>query len=151
MKIQIIIIDRKVKVIKQNIAGWCQETLHLKQTFLLMILIVMVPFKIFSNLTPKWKISSIFCGLFRKSQLYELTSNSKIVKKHYWNSLHVVPVRLPHPVRCRSQTTLTRFWLFLTTYPPPLTFSTLWTLTKIQHFWTTYSPSLVNIVCERPP
>ena len=31
----------------------------------------------------------------------------------------------PFQVRGRSQTTLTRFWLFLTTYPPPLTFSTL--------------------------
>ena len=48
----------------------------------------------------KWKISSIFCGLFRKTQLYELTWNSKIVKKnHCCNSLHVGPVRLPHPVR----------------------------------------------------
>ena len=28
-------------------------------------------------------------------------------------------------VRGCSQTALTRFWLFLTTYPPPLTFSTL--------------------------
>ena len=40
--------------------------------------------------------------------------------------------------RGRSQTMLKRFWLFLTTYPPSLTFSTLWTLTKIQQF------------CERP-
>ena len=28
-------------------------------------------------------------------------------------------------IRGRSQTTLTRFWLFLTTYPPTLTFSTI--------------------------
>ena len=28
-------------------------------------------------------------------------------------------------LRGRSQTTLTRFWLFLTTYPPALTFSTV--------------------------
>ena len=42
----------------------------------------------------------------------------------------------------RSQTTLTSFWLFLTTYPPPLTFSTLWTLTKIDIFGLpTYPPS----------
>ena len=37
---------------------------------------------------------------------------------------------------------------FLTTYPPPLTFSTLWT-TKRQYLWTTFPPTLVNIVCER--
>ena len=30
---------------------------------------------------------------------------------------------------------LTSFWLFVTTYPPPLTFSTLWTLTKFDIFW----------------
>ena len=43
---------------------------------------------------------------------------------------------------------------FLTTYSPPLTFSsTLWTMTKCGHFWTTYisnSPLLVNIVCKWP-
>ena len=38
----------------------------------------------------------------------------------------------------RSHTMLTRFWLFLTTYPPALTFSTLQTLTNTRHFWTTY-------------
>ena len=48
------------------------------------------------------------------------------------------------------QTTLTSLWLFLTTYPPALTFSNLWTLTKSQHFWTTYPPLLVNVVFERP-
>ena len=52
-------------------------------------------------------------------------------------------------LRGRSQTTLTRFWLFLTTYPPMLTFSMVWTLTKSGHFWTTYLPRLVNVVCER--
>ena len=51
----------------------------------------------------------------------------------------------------RSQTTLTRFWIFLTTYPPALTFSMVWTLTKSGHFSTTYLPRLVNVVCERPP
>ena len=50
----------------------------------------------------------------------------------------------------RSQTTLTEFLLFLTTYPPALTFSMLWRLTESEHFWTTYLPCLVNIVCERP-
>ena len=40
--------------------------------------------------------------------------------------------------------------LFLTIYPPPLTFSTLSTLKKCQHFWTTYPPLLVNVVCEWP-
>ena len=34
-------------------------------------------------------------------------------------------LRVEQQVRGRSQTTLTRFWLFLTTYPPPLTFSSL--------------------------
>ena len=52
--------------------------------------------------------------------------------------------------RGRSQTTLTRFWLFLTTYPPALTFSMVWTLTKSGHSKTTYLPCLVNVVCERP-
>ena len=41
-------------------------------------------------------------------------------------------------LRGRSQTKLTSFGLFLTTYPPPVTFLTLWTLTKSQHFWTNY-------------
>ena len=56
-------------------------------------------------------------------------------------------------LRGRSQTTFTRFWLFLTTYPPiapMLTFSMAWTLTKSGHFWTTYLPRHVNVVCERP-
>ena len=34
-------------------------------------------------------------------------------------------------LRGRSQTTLTSFWLFLTTHPSPFTFSTLGTLIKI--------------------
>ena len=51
--------------------------------------------------------------------------------------------------RGRSQTTLTRFWIFLTTYPPALTFSMVWTLTKSGHFWTTYLPRLINVVCEQ--
>ena len=42
-------------------------------------------------------------------------------------------------------------WLFLTTYPPALTFSMVWTLTNSGYFWTTYLPGLVNVVCERPP
>jgi hypothetical protein len=53
--------------------------------------------------------------------------------------------------RCRSQTTLTRFGLFLTTYPPPLTFFMVWTLTKVDIFGPpTYLPRLVNVVIERP-
>jgi hypothetical protein len=39
-------------------------------------------------------------------------------------------------LRGRSQTTLTRFWLFLTTYPTVLKFSMVWTLTKSGNFWT---------------
>ena len=53
-------------------------------------------------------------------------------------------------LRGRSKTTLTRFWLFLTTYPPALIFSIVWTLTKRGQFWPTYLPRLVNVVCERP-
>ena len=49
-----------------------------------------------------------------------------------------------------SQTMLTRFRLFLTTYPPALTSSTVWALTKSGHFKTTYLPRLVNVVCEQP-
>ena len=49
-----------------------------------------------------------------------------------------------------SQTKLTKFCPFLTTYPPALTFSIVWMLTKIGHFWTTYLPRLVNVVCEQP-
>ena len=52
-------------------------------------------------------------------------------------------------IRGRSQTTLTRFWYFLTTYPPALTFSMVWMLTKSVHFKTTYLPRLENVVCER--
>ena len=52
--------------------------------------------------------------------------------------------------RGRSQTTLTRFWLFLTSYPPVSTFPMVRKLTKNAHFWTTYLPCLVNVVCERP-
>ena len=54
------------------------------------------------------------------------------------------------PYKGRSKTTLARFWLFLTTYPPVLTFSMVWTLTNSGHFWTTYLPRLVNVVCEQP-
>ena len=53
--------------------------------------------------------------------------------------------------RGRSQTTLTRFCLVLTTYSPALTISMVWTLTNSGHFWTTYLPRLVNVDCERPP
>ena len=53
-------------------------------------------------------------------------------------------------LRGRSQTTLTWFWLLLTTYPPALTFFMVWTLTKSGHFCTTYLPCLVNVVCEQP-
>ena len=45
-------------------------------------------------------------------------------------------------VHMSSQTTLTSFCLFLTTYPPR-------TLTKNRHFLTNYLPLLVNIVCEQ--
>ena len=40
--------------------------------------------------------------------------------------------------RGRSQITLTRFWVFLNTYPPALTFSMVWMLTKSVHFKPTY-------------
>ena len=53
-------------------------------------------------------------------------------------------------IRGRSQTTLIRFSLFLTTYPPALTFYMVWTLRKNGHFWTTYLPRLVNVVCKQP-
>ena len=53
-------------------------------------------------------------------------------------------------IRGHSQTTLTRFWLFLTTYPHVWTFSMVCTLTKSGHFWITYLPHLVNVVCECP-
>ena len=49
----------------------------------------------------------------------------------------------------RSQTTLTRFCLFLTTYPPALTFCMVWTLTRSGHFKTT--SYLVNVVCKQNP
>ena len=54
------------------------------------------------------------------------------------------------PLRGRSQTTLTNFWSFLTTYPPALTFSMVLTLTKSGHFETTYLPHLANVVYEWP-
>ena len=49
----------------------------------------------------------------------------------------------------RSQTTLTRFWLFWPPTPLCWPIFSLWTLTKSQHFKTTYPPPLVNVVCER--
>ena len=49
-----------------------------------------------------------------------------------------------------NQNTLTRFWLFLTTYPPASIFYSVWTLTKSGHFKTTYLPYHVNVACERP-
>ena len=55
-----------------------------------------------------------------------------------------------HIIRGRSQTMLTIFWLFLTTYPPALTFSMVWTLTKCGHFWTSYLPCLVNVIVNVP-
>ena len=53
-------------------------------------------------------------------------------------------------LRGPSQTSLTIFWLFLTTYPPALTFSILLMLAKSQHFWTTYPLLLDNVDCEWP-
>ena len=52
-------------------------------------------------------------------------------------------------LRGHSQTTtLTRFWLFLTTYPTPLIFYMVWTLTKSGHFWTTYPRNLPTSSCK---
>ena len=62
----------------------------------------------------------------------------------------LIQQNLKKVVRGRSQTTLTRFWLFFTTYTHVLTFSMLQPLTNSGHFWTTYLPCLVNVVCERP-
>ena len=75
----------------------------------------------------------------------------QIIYKDFANGSHPSPFppRFAR-FRGRSQTTLTRFWVFLTTYPPVLTFSMVWKLTKSGHFWTTYLPRLVNVVCERP-
>ena len=56
---------------------------------------------------------------------------------HLW-SFRVIFVDT-YTVRGRSLTTLSSFCLFLTTYPPTLTFSTLWMLTKIWYFWTIFS------------
>ena len=47
-------------------------------------------------------------------------------------------VKFKKSLRGRSQTTLTSFCLFLTTYPPPLTFSTLNDWKKVKNF--DYSP-----------
>ena len=56
-------------------------------------------------------------------------------------------------IKGRSQTTLTRFWLFF--WPPNSLcwhFLPLWTLTKSGPFWTTYLPRLANVVnlCTTP-
>ena len=55
----------------------------------------------------------------------------QIIYKDFANGSHPSPFppRFAR-FRGRSQTTLTRFWFFLTTYPPVLTFSMGWTLTK---------------------
>ena len=67
-----------------------------------------------------------------------------------WFLIQWYQIKARHCIRGRSQTTLTRFWPFLTTYPPVLTLLTVWTLTKSGHFTTTYLPRLVNVVCEWP-
>ena len=54
-------------------------------------------------------------------------------------------------LRGRSQTTLTIFCHFLTTYPPDVYILYLINVDKKnQHFWTTYLPFLVNVACKRP-
>ena len=81
---------------------------------------------------------------------FHITNYRTIVSHRFTGARNRSILFLLASVRGRSQTTLTRFWLFLTTYPPPLTFSMVWTLTWSGHFWTTYLPRLVNVVCERP-
>ena len=55
-------------------------------------------------------------------------------------------------VRGRSQTTLTSFGLFLTTYPPNVNgwHFLPYNVDKNRHFLTTYPSPLVNVVSERP-
>jgi hypothetical protein len=81
--------------------------------------------------------------------LYKETSSHFYIKyTHKENSEKVDHVHVfisyvaQFPLRGRSQTMLPIFWLFLTTYPPALTFSMVWKLTKSGHFWTTYLPTL---------
>ena len=89
-----------------------------------------------------------------------LDKKSKKLIGKFWNWKKVIIGRLGHgwlffsPIyshilRDHSQTTLTRFWLFLTTYPSVMTSSIVWTLTKSAHFWTIYLPRLVNVVRKR--
>ena len=53
-------------------------------------------------------------------------------------------------VRGRSQTTLTRFWLFFDHLPPFVDIFYGINVDKCGHFWTTYRPRLVNVVFEGP-
>ena len=73
----------------------------------------------FSNSAPKKIIVKIL--------IYALFHKCKLSNK-YLNRMKV------GVIRGHSQTTLTRYWLFLTTYPPALTFSMAQTLTKSEYF-----------------
>ena len=90
--------------------------------------------------------NNLFYYIMSSSDLPKLwTTSSKMAIVWLSNSFFSVQNK-----RGRSQTMLTRFWLFLTTYSPALTFSMVWTLRKSRHFKTVYLPGLVNIVYERP-
>ena len=90
-----------------------------------------------------WKALNIFSKKTKSSDIESFLQNSN------WHSGNSDCTFLIY-IRGRSQTTFTRFCLFLTIYPPAFTFSMVWKFTKSGRFWTTYLPRLVNVVCERP-
>ena len=90
---------------------------------------------IFMKLFSFSKNPFIGTKFFHFHEIYSLESFKNLCAEY----LHIAPlykrVGWQNPLRGRLQTTLTSVWLFLTTYSPPFTFSTLWTLTKIDIFW----------------
>ena len=76
----------------------------------------------------------------------------QLVKKgfHSWQKALVCRKRAFNDLKGHSQTTLTRFWLFLTNYPHCVDIFYGMNVDKKWTFWITYLPRLVNVVCERP-
>ena len=64
--------------------------------------------------------------------------NSEGSRQKPGTDIEVVVTRRCH-IRGSFTNYVDKLWLFLTTYPPPLTFCMAWTLTKSGHFWTTSS------------
>ena len=70
--------------------------------------------------------------------------------RNIWmKSTAILPSIVSFWFRGRSQTTLTRFWLFFDHLPPCVDIFYGINVEKSGHFWTTYLPCLVNVVFEQ--